>query len=124
MKNIKDITKEEYDEMNSNPSLSYDSFILFSPEVLLYSESEIEWLKAHDFDISFINKIDEVVVRLFQEQYDLEEKLNKLNTFNESEGIDPAQQSLLLVQAGAMYTYNECLKARIKNLTTTKNKSI
>lgn len=57
--------------------------------------------------------------RLIDEQRELETKLNKLNDFNESEKsekIDPVQKDLLLVQAGAMYTYNECLKARISRL--------
>ena len=57
--------------------------------------------------------------RLVEEQAQLEEKLNKLNDFNQSEKvkeIDPVQKELLLVQAGAMYTYNECLKARISRL--------
>lgn len=57
--------------------------------------------------------------RLAEEQAQLEEKLNKLNDFNQSEKvkeIDPVQKDLLLVQAGAMYTYNECLKARIARL--------
>ena len=57
--------------------------------------------------------------RLVEEQAQLEERLNKLNDFNQSEkadGIDPVQKSLLLVQAGAMYTYNECLKARLERL--------
>lgn len=47
--------------------------------------------------------------RLIEEQAQLEEKLNKLNDFNQSEKvneIDSVQKSLLLVQAGAMYTYN------------------
>ena len=57
--------------------------------------------------------------RLVEEQAQLEEKLNKLNDFNKSEKvneIDPVQKDLLLVQAGAMYTYNECLKARLARL--------
>lgn len=57
--------------------------------------------------------------RLIDEQAQLEEKLEKLNNFNQSEKaneIDPVQKSLLLVQAGAMYTYNECLKARLERL--------
>lgn len=57
--------------------------------------------------------------RLVEEQAQLEEKLNKLNDFNQSEKvkeIDPVQKDLLLIQAGAMYTYNECLKARIARL--------
>lgn len=57
--------------------------------------------------------------RLVEEQTQLEEKLIKLNAFNSSEKvneIDEVQRDLLLVQAGAMYTYNECLKARLKRL--------
>lgn len=57
--------------------------------------------------------------RLEAEQLDLEEKLNKLNDFNQSEKvneIDPVQKSLLIIQAGAMYTYNECLKERLARL--------
>ena len=57
--------------------------------------------------------------RLVEEQAQLEEKLNKLNDFNQSEKvkeIDQVQKGLLLVQAGAMYIYNECLKARISRL--------
>ena len=56
---------------------------------------------------------------LIEEHAQLEEKLNKLNDFNQSEkvnAIDPAQKYLLLVQVGAMYTYNECLKARLERL--------
>ena len=57
--------------------------------------------------------------RLVTEQVELEEKLTKLNDFNASEKsdlIDPIQKSLLVIQAGAMYTYNECLKERLKRL--------
>lgn len=57
--------------------------------------------------------------RLVEEQAQLEEKLNNLNDFNQSEKvneIDPAQKSLLIIQAGAMYTYNECLKERLARL--------
>lgn len=64
-------------------------------------------------------KMSDFKTRLVEEQAQLEEKLNKLNDFNQSEKvkeIDPVQKDLLLVQAGAMYTYNECLKARIARL--------
>jgi hypothetical protein len=64
-------------------------------------------------------KTDDFKSRLIEEQKQLEEKLNKLNDFNQSDkvnDIDPVQKDLLLVQAGAMYTYNECLKARIARL--------
>ncbi len=57
--------------------------------------------------------------RLIEEQVLLEEKLLKLNDFNSSEksnAIDPTQKSLLLIQAGAMFTYNEILKARLERL--------
>lgn len=57
--------------------------------------------------------------RLVEEQAQLEEKLNKLNEFNQCEKIneiDPVQKSLLIIQAGAMYTYNECLKERLARL--------
>lgn len=54
--------------------------------------------------------------RLIEEQNQLEEKLEKLNAFNQSEkaeAVAPEQKALLLIQVGAMYTYNECLKARL-----------
>lgn len=57
--------------------------------------------------------------RLVDEQAQFDEKLEKLNEFNRSdkvENIDPVQRDLLLIQAGAMYTYNECLKVRINRL--------
>lgn len=56
--------------------------------------------------------------RLVEEQAQLK-KLNKLNNFNQSEKaneIDPVQKSLLIIQAGVMYTYNECLKERLARL--------
>lgn len=57
--------------------------------------------------------------RLVEEQEQLEERLNKLNEFNQSEkvnAIDPVQKSILIIQAKAMQTYNECLKARLERL--------
>lgn len=60
--------------------------------------------------------MEDFKTRLVQEQKELEEKLDKLNTFNESDKfqeLEYIQRSLLIIQAGAMYTYNECLKARI-----------
>lgn len=64
-------------------------------------------------------KTDDFKSRLIEEQKQLEEKLNKLNDFNQSDkvnDIDPVQKDLLLVQAGAMYAYNEVLKVRIAQL--------
>lgn len=63
--------------------------------------------------------MEDFKARLLEEQLQLEQKLNKLNDFNQSEKvntIDSVQKDLLLIQAGAMYTYNECLKARISKL--------
>ncbi|MDR1938769.1 MAG: hypothetical protein LBQ73_09790 [Tannerellaceae bacterium] len=57
--------------------------------------------------------------RLKTERIELEEKLNKLNEFNLSERVNEVgadQKSLLLIQAGAMFTYLECLKARLERL--------
>lgn len=63
--------------------------------------------------------MEDFKTRLVQEQKELEEKLDKLNTFNESDKfqeLEYAQRTLLIIQASAMYTYNECLKARISIL--------
>jgi hypothetical protein len=46
--------------------------------------------------------------RLETERKELERKLNKLNNFNQSRKADTTnsiQKSLLVIQAGAMYTY-------------------
>ena len=64
-------------------------------------------------------KTDDFKSRLIEEQKQLEEKLTKLNDFNQGEKVKELaleQQSLLLIQAGAMYTYNEVLKVRIAQL--------
>ncbi len=50
---------------------------------------------------------------LESEKSELEKRLQKLNDFNaseEAEKIDPVQRSISIIQAGAMYTYLECLK--------------
>ena len=57
--------------------------------------------------------------RLLEEQVSLEEKLDKLDSFLESEKsghIDDVQMALLKVQATAMNTYNQCLKERLQRL--------
>lgn len=57
--------------------------------------------------------------RLESEITELNEKLDKLNAFNQSEkvnNIHPVQKALLLIQAGAMYTYLTCLEERLKML--------
>jgi hypothetical protein len=63
--------------------------------------------------------MDDFKSRLEAEKAELESKLDKLNSFNQSEKvetIDPVQKSLLIIQAGAMYTYLECLKERLVRL--------
>lgn len=57
--------------------------------------------------------------RLIEEQAQLEEELTKLNEFNQSgkaDTLDSNQKSLLLIQAGIMYSYNKVLKARLLKL--------
>ena len=57
--------------------------------------------------------------RLIEEKAQLEEKLDKLDTFLFSEKvkeIDDVQKALLKVQATAMNTYLQCLKERIERL--------
>ena len=57
--------------------------------------------------------------RLVTEQIDLEDKLNKLDSFLASEkiySIPQNQRDLLRIQSKAMATYNEILKARLESL--------
>ena len=57
--------------------------------------------------------------RLIEEQAQLEEKISKIDDFimsKKADEIDPVQKSLLIIQADAMSTYNEILKARIELL--------
>ena len=57
--------------------------------------------------------------RLIEEQTQLTEKLDKLDTFLLSEKvkeIDDVQKALLQVQATAMNTYLQCLKERLERL--------
>lgn len=53
------------------------------------------------------------------EKEELEVRLEKLNAFNQSEEaneIAPEQKSISRIQAGAMYTYLECLKESLARL--------
>jgi len=57
--------------------------------------------------------------RLQEEKAQLEERLNKLDTFLQSEKvkeIDDVQKALLQVQATAMNTYLQCLLERLERL--------
>lgn len=85
---------------------------------VVYEDGYESWSPKEVFEKAY--KIAETFKdRLTIEHDELEEKLNKLNDFNASEKtdeIDPIQKSLLRVQAGAMYTYLECLKERLARL--------
>lgn len=57
--------------------------------------------------------------RLQEEKAQLEERLNKLDTFLQSEKvkeIDHVQKALLQVQSTAMNTYLQCLLERLERL--------
>ena len=57
--------------------------------------------------------------RLITEAQQLEEKLDKLDAFIESDKfneVDDVQSALLHVQATAMNTYLQCLKERLERL--------
>ena len=57
--------------------------------------------------------------RLQEEKAQLEERLNKLDAFLQSEKvkeIDDVQKALLKVQATAMNTYLQCLSERLERL--------
>ena len=57
--------------------------------------------------------------RLIDEAAQLEEKLDKLDSFIKSDkfnAIDDVQKALLHVQATAMNTYLQCLKERLERL--------
>ena len=57
------------------------------------------------------------MLRLIEEERQLDEKIEKLDAFTKSDafkGIDIIQQSLLSVQVLAMVTYSRCLNERLK----------
>lgn len=89
--------------------------------VLLVSEMSQTESRFEEFMESELSILDAGIFkdRLEAEREDLEEKLEKLNDFNRSDRaneIDPVQKSLLIIQAGSMYTYLECLKERLARL--------
>lgn len=58
--------------------------------------------------------------RLEAEKAELDERLSKLKSFQESDNfktIDPVQMTLLNIQAKAMETYSQCLLERIVRLS-------
>lgn len=70
----------------------------------------------HECDLLIVKQGLEMIETEYAE---LEKKLNELNEFNASEKaneINPIQKVLLRIQAGAMYTYLECLKGRLDRL--------
>ncbi len=67
----------------------------------------------------YFTNMSDFKTRLIEEKAQLEEKLDKLDAFLVSEKvkeIDDVQKALLQVQATAMNTYLQCLKARIERL--------
>ena len=101
---LPDVEKATYQSFQQKIKITYKDNI--NEKALLRDIMDV----IHNYDDKI--KISERIVAT-------EQKLNKLNDFNQSEKvkeIDPVQKDLLLVQAGAMYTYNECLKARISRL--------
>lgn len=89
--------------------------------------TEIEYYKKPQyFDILSLGRLykthtimSDLKSQLEAKRVELDKELNELNDFNASTGadeIDPIQNSLLRVQAGAMYTYLECIKERLARL--------
>lgn len=69
--------------------------------------------------IKVIYRMDNLKARLEIEQKELEDKLNKLDDFlnsDESENIEKHQQALLFIQSRAMATYFKCLEVRLASL--------
>lgn len=63
--------------------------------------------------------MSDLKAQLIEEQEHLEKRLLRFYDYNITIGIknnDPLQEELTNIQGGAMYSYNECLKARIKRL--------
>lgn len=68
--------------------------------------------------------MEPLVERLLVEQTELNEKLEKLQAFQNSDkfnSIHPTQMLLLDIQAKAMATYAQCLTARISHFGLTIN---
>lgn len=64
--------------------------------------------------------MNDFITRLQEEKAQLEERLDKLDSFllsEKVEGIDDVQRALLQVQATAMNTYLQCLKERLQRLS-------
>lgn len=63
--------------------------------------------------------MDDFKTRLIDEQFQLADKLFKLDSFLVSDKfntIDDTQKALLKIQSAAMRTYNQCLQERIEKL--------
>lgn len=63
--------------------------------------------------------------RLITEKKELDDKIDKLNTFISSENfgtIDPVQKPLLRLQASSMFTYSQILQERLTALTSPTEK--
>lgn len=114
----------ENDEAYVIPTL--EGTLLFTPNEVLITgvKGEIYPCRKDIFEATYdiVNTAEEkdtFLSRLEKEKNQLEERLNKLDYFLESEkvkSIDDVQHALLCVQATAMNTYLRCLKERLERL--------
>ena len=72
--------------------------------------------KPDIFEKTYDSEVTTFKERLIKEQEELNDKLVKLHEFGSTEKfkeIDPVHKQLLVIQSGAMITYNETLKLRL-----------
>ena len=72
--------------------------------------------KPDIFEKTYDSEVTTFKERLIKEQEELNDKLVKLYEFGSTEKfkeIDPVHKQLLVIQSGAMMTYNETLKLRL-----------
>lgn len=72
--------------------------------------------KPDIFEKTYDSEVTTFEERLIKEQEELNDKLVKLYEFGSTEKfkeIDPVHKQLLVIQSGAMMTYNETLKLRL-----------
>ena len=84
-----------------------------------YEDGYKSFSPAEPFESGYTRETSDFKPRLEAEKSELEEKLNKLDSFLMSEkvnSVDDVQKALLQVQATAMNTYLQCLKERIERL--------
>ena len=72
--------------------------------------------KPDIFEKTYDSEVTTFKERLIKEQEELNDKITKLYEFGSTEKfkeIDPVHKQLLVIQSGAMITYNETLKLRL-----------